>query len=96
MTRVMDSYEKAARHLLNSPLLHSKLEAEGYEFPRDIAVIKLRSRSWSSGERLMVALALHLFNSTHPCPPISDLIEVLDERNFERCMEAVWIRRHGR
>lgn len=95
----MDSHRDAALHLLTSPLLEHKTEGYISEVGQiDWDAMFDESYAWSSGERLVLCLAAKLFGPGIVREPlaITDLIDTLDDGNWELALEALRIRRGGR
>lgn len=51
---------------------------------------------FSHGEKLLAALALHLFNEDNEGPALVDVLNVLDEKSWWIFNKALHLRRYGR
>jgi hypothetical protein len=94
VARTGNSEFDSAAHLLRAPLIASRTadliddERVSIEF---LALLE-RSGVWSTGERMLVDVALDLWNGDGETT-LSDVVGSLDDRCYDRVMEAVAIRR---
>lgn len=87
-------YWSSMLHLfINHPKLNQVFTTNYFDLYEEIVKVqslKRKAAVWSNSERIMVNLALHLFNERNKII-LSDL-DYLDETNKELVMEAVKIR----
>ena len=77
---------------------HAKLQrcltSQFFDFEEgtvDVAALKRLAKPWSQSEKIMLNLALHLFNERHAAVSLSDM-DMLDSTNKALAFEALRLR----
>ena len=65
------------------------IDADGIDFEA-----MMKKQDFSSGEAKLVRLAANLYNASMEVTP-QELINTLDDRNYDLAMQAIRFRRHG-
>jgi len=71
------------------PLVHFAAAPDDPEGFRGVEPAVLEQVPLSRGERLILQMALHLYNPRNPSPALSDLATTLDDRHYQAVLAAL-------
>jgi hypothetical protein len=82
----------AVRHILGAPAIAARTEPYLFADNVDFAGLERETETMSNGEALLVRIAYELWNAEKRSG-LWELVRSLDQRNFERVVEALWLAR---